>query len=101
MSTPVQGLATQTSSAAGQPINAIAANVSGGYIINPLDPKDQGLAAAEVLFVSQVGPAAMVANDSTLALQPGQSYTVIPGTTTGVSVASASPSHRFTAVMWT
>jgi hypothetical protein len=101
MSTPVQGIATATASVAGQPINAISPNVSGGYIINPLTAGDQGLAIAEQLFISQVGPAATVANDSTLALQPGQSYTVIPGTTTGVSVASASASHKFTAVMWT
>lgn len=100
MSTPVQGLATATASVAGQPINAIGPNVGGGYIVNPLTAGDQGLTLAEQLFISQVGPAALVANDSTLALQPGQSYTVIPGTTTGVSVASASPSHKFTAVMW-
>jgi hypothetical protein len=101
MSTPVAGIATQTSAVAGQPINAISPNVSGGFIVNPLDPKDQGLANAEPLFVSQAGPATTTANDTTLALQPGQSYSVVPGTTTGVSVASLSASHKFTSVQWT
>jgi hypothetical protein len=100
MSTPTAGIAVATSSTAGQPINAISPNVSGGFIINPLAPADQGLQNAETLYVSQVGPAALVANDTTLALQPGQSYSVIPGTTTGVSVASVSANHQFTCVQW-
>jgi hypothetical protein len=101
MSSPVAGIATQTSAVAGQPINAISPNVSGGFIVNPLSPADQGLANAEPLFVNQAGPAATAANNTTLALQPGQSYSVIAGTTTGVSVASLSANHKFTAVQWT
>jgi hypothetical protein len=98
--TPVAGLATQTSSTSGIPTVAISANQSGGYIVNPLLAADQGIAAAEVLYVNQVGPAVVVANGTTIALQPGQSYTVIPQTTTSVSVASISANHKFTAVMW-
>jgi hypothetical protein len=98
--TPVAGLATQTGATPGIPVNAISANQSGGYIVNPLLAADQGLATAEVLFVSQVGNAITNANGTTIALQPGQSYTVIPQTTTPVSVASLSPNHKFTAVMW-
>lgn len=100
MSIPVAGLATQTPSTAGLPINAIAANMSGGYIVNPLTAADQGIASSEVLYVNQVGPCDTQANGTTIALQPGQSYTVIPATTTPVSVASISPNHKFTAVMW-
>jgi hypothetical protein len=100
MSTPVAGMASQTSATPGVPTNAIAPNQSGGYIVNPLAPADQGLAAAEVLYVSQVGAADTSANNVTVALQPGQSYTVIPNTTTPVSVASNSASHQFTAVQW-
>jgi hypothetical protein len=98
--TPVVGLATVTSATPGLPVNAISANQSGGYIVNPLLAADQGLAAAEVLYVNQVGPAVVVANGTTIALQPGQSYTVVPQTTTPVSVTSSSASHKFTAVMW-
>jgi D-lyxose ketol-isomerase len=53
-----------------------------------------------VLYVNQVGPADTQANGTTIALEPGQSYTVIPSTTTPVSVASNSPNHKFTAVQW-
>ena len=100
MSTPIQGPATVTPATAGEPVLAISPNQAGGYIVNPLDETDQGLAAAEPLYVNQVTDAALQANDTTLALQPGQSYAVIPGTTTGVSVASQSPNHKFTAVQW-
>ena len=100
MSTPLAGMAVQTSATPGVPVNAIGPNQSGGYIVNPLAALDQGLPSAEVLYVSQVGAADTNANNVTVALQPGQSYTVIPNTTTPVSVASNSASHKFTAVQW-
>jgi|SRR5215471_17349970 len=100
MATPAVGLATQTGSTPGIPTNAIGPNMSGGYIVNPLTAADQGLASAEVLYVNQVGAADTQANGTTIALQPGQSYTVIPNTTSPVSVASASANHKFTAVQW-
>ena len=100
MATPVQGPNTQTSATAGIPTNAISPNMSGGYIVNPMLAADQGLTVAEVLYVNQVQPASVVANGTTIALQPGQSYTVIPNTTTAVSVASASANHKFTSVQW-
>jgi hypothetical protein len=100
MSTPVAGLVSQTSATPGVAINAIAANQTGGYIVNPVAAVDQGLASAEVLYVNQVGAATLNANGTTIALQPGQSYTVIPSTTTPVSVASTSANHKFTAVQW-
>jgi D-lyxose ketol-isomerase len=100
MSTPTAGLASQTGSSPGVPVNAIAANQGGGYIVNPLLAADQGLANAEPLYVNQVGPADVQANGTTIALEPGQSYTVIPNTTTSVSVASNSGNHKFTAVQW-
>jgi hypothetical protein len=98
--TPVAGLITQTSSTPGLPANAISANQTGGYIVNPLLAADQGLTTAEVLYVNQVGTCTVNANGTTIGLQPGQSYTVVPFTTTPVSVASLSASHKFTAVMW-
>jgi hypothetical protein len=100
MATPVQGLATQTPSTAGQAVNAIDINQAGGYIVNPAAASDQGLPTPEALYVNQVSAAMLQANITTVALQPGQSYTVIPNTTTPVSVASVSPNHKFTAVMW-
>lgn len=98
--TPISGPATQTSGTPGVAITAIAPNQSGGYIVNPLLAADQGLGTAEVLYVNQVGSAVLQANGTTVALQPGQSYTVVPQTTTPVTVASASANHNFTAVQW-
>jgi hypothetical protein len=98
--TPVAGLVTQTSATAGLPVNVISPNQTGGYIVNPLLAADQGLGAAEVLYIDQVTTTDLNANGTTIALQPGQSYTIIPLTTTPVSVASASPNHKFTAVQW-
>jgi hypothetical protein len=100
MTTPVAGLVSQTSSTPGVPLQCIPAQQTGGYIVNPALAADQGLSTAEVLYVNQVQPAATAANGTTIALQPGQSYTVIPNTTTGVSVASLSANHKFTAVCW-
>jgi hypothetical protein len=98
--TPTVGIATQTPATSGLPINAITQNMTGGYVVNPYSATDQGLATAEVLYVNQVGTAETEANGTTIALQPGQSYTVIPNTTTPVSVASISANHKFTAVQW-
>jgi hypothetical protein len=100
MAIPVAGSSVVTSATPGTAVIAIAANQAGGYIVNPFDPADQGLSTAEPLYVDQVGNAVLQANGTTIALQPGQSYTIIPNTTTPVTVASASASHKFTAVMW-
>jgi hypothetical protein len=100
MTTPVVGIATQTPSTAGQPVAAIDINQAGGYITNPTNPGDQGLGESEVLYVNQVGPATLQANGTTIALQPGQTYSIIPYTQSQVSVASNSANHKFTAVQW-
>lgn len=100
MATPVSGPATVTSVTPGNAVIAIAANQAGGYIVNPASASDQGLATAEVLYVNQVQSAGLTGNGTTIVLQPGQSYSVIPSTTTPVTVASASASHNFTAVQW-
>ena len=97
---PVQGRAVVTPSTAGHPVNAIDANQSGGYITNPASAVDQGLPSAESLYVNPVTNATLRATNTTIELKPGQSFFVIPNSTTPVSVASASPNHRFTSVQW-
>jgi hypothetical protein len=93
MATPVPGLAWQTPDTAGQPINAIGANMSGGYVSNP--PNAPG-----PLYVDPTGPASNVANGTTIALPPGQPYYVIPQSTLPISVASDFPNHNFVSVQW-
>lgn len=100
MAAPVAGTNTQTPSTPQTSIVAIPANQAGGYIVNPLDAADQGLTNSEVLYVDQVGPAKTQANGTTIALQPGQSYAIVPFTLTPVTAASNSASHKFTAVCW-
>ena len=100
MATPVVGLATQTSATPGQAVIAIDVNQTGGYVVNPVTATDQGVTTPEPLYVNQVGNASLQANTTTIALAPGQSYSVIPFTTTPVTVSAASPNHKFTAVMW-
>jgi hypothetical protein len=100
MATPVAGLVSQTPVTAGTAVDAIPANQAGGYVVNPLSAADQGLATAEPLYVDPTGAATTTANGTTVALQPGQSFAVIPNATTTLSVASASASHKFTAVCW-
>jgi hypothetical protein len=100
MATPVAGPNTVTSATPGTAVVAIDINQSGGYIVNPALAVDQNLPASEVLYVNQVTNAALSANGTTIALQPGQSYTVIPNTTTPVTVSAPSASHSFTAVQW-
>jgi hypothetical protein len=100
MASPVIGPATVTSTTPGTPVIAISVSQAGGYIVNPTLAADQGIATAEPLYVNQVGNATLAANGTTIALQPGQSYSVIPNTTTPVTVSSATASHKFTAVQW-
>jgi hypothetical protein len=100
MATPVTGPATITSTTPGTPVTAIDVNQAGGYIVNPTLASDQGVATAEPLYVNQVTGATLTANGTTVALQPGQSYSVIPNTTTPVTASAASANHKFTAVQW-
>jgi hypothetical protein len=103
MATPVQGLAVQTSATPGTPVNAIDVNQAGGFVVNPVTAVDQGqapTATPAILYVNQVSAATLAANGTTVALQPGQSFTLIPFTTTPLSVASSIASHQFTAVSW-
>ena len=84
----------------GVSVIAVPANPTGGIITNPFLATDQGIAAAEVLYVSPVVGANTVANGTTFALQPGQSWTIIPGQTTVTSVNALTAGHKFSVVWW-
>jgi hypothetical protein len=93
MSIPTAGLAYITPTVPGQPVNALDASLSGGYILNPSD-------APGPLYIDPTGPAAVQANGTTSALQPGQTFFAIEGSTLPVSVASLFASHQFVCVQW-
>lgn len=85
----------------GQAVTAIGPNPNGGIIVNPYSAADQGgLAAAEPLFIDVVNPASTQGNGTTFALQPGQSWSVIPGQSTVTSVNAATSGHKFSVVSW-
>jgi len=84
----------------GTPVTAIHALLSGGFVWNPQTASDQGIAIAETLYVSEVGPAGLTANQTTVALLPGQFYFATPNSTKSVSVNAATTGHKFTAVLW-
>jgi hypothetical protein len=71
--------------------------ISGGLIINPLLPEDQGIFPVESLFVNTIGPAGLSAGTptGTIRLLPGQSYLTPP--LTNVWVNANSSGHNFTA----
>lgn len=85
----------------GTSVLAILANPNGGYITNPVTATDQGIGTAEVLYVDPVGSAGMLQGNGTVfAIQPGQSWTVIPGQTTPTYVNATTSGHKFTSVSW-
>lgn len=98
--TPIPGAASAVVTG-GQPVVAIAANalgVNGGFITNPVLAADQGIGAAEPLYINPVDAAGVAANGNTFRLEPGQTWTVIPGQTTATSVNAVSAGHRFSVV---
>jgi hypothetical protein len=100
---PIGGVNSQIASAHTAVI-AIGIGPNGGVITNPLLAADQGISVAEVLYVDPVGNCGggslPAANHTVFALQPGQSWTVIPGQVTATYVNAATASHSFSVVSW-
>lgn len=76
-------------------VAALPAFVQGGMIQNPPTASLMGLTATEPLYVDPTGPAGLAANGSTIALQPGDKFIVIPDSTSPVWVNAASSGHQF------
>ena len=97
--TPVPGVNSQVTTG-GQAVIAVDGGVNGGFITNPASPTDQGLVTPEILYVDPVVEAGLVANGTTFALYPGQTWTLIPGQTTPTRVNASSGGHKFSVVSW-
>jgi hypothetical protein len=99
---PVQprACAITTVTTGGTAVIAMAGPDNGFYIVNPLTLGDQGIAAAEPLFVDPVGTATTAGFGTNTAIAPGNSYSGIPGATGNISVNAATSGHRFTCVRW-
>lgn len=102
MTTPVTPIAGSASvvTTGGNAVVAVPSGPNGGFITNPYAPADQGLGASEVLYVSPVAAPGLVANGTSFALYPGQSWPLIPGQTTPTFVNAASAGHKFSVVYW-
>jgi hypothetical protein len=74
--------------------------VNGCYITNPLAASDQNISTAEVAYVNPVTTATANGRGTNSALQPGQSFTCVPGQTTSVSAIAATSGHAFNVVKW-
>ena len=97
--TPTPGTVTVVA-AGGTPVVVIPAGINGGIITNPLLASDQSVSSAEPLYVNPISNAALHGYGTTFALQPGQSWDVIPGQTTQTTVNATTGGHTFTAVYW-
>lgn len=85
----------------GTAVEAIPVNPNGGLITNPLTATDQGITGpAEPIYVNPISPGALSGNGSNFALQPGQSWVVIPGQASSTWVNAATDGHRFSVVFW-
>ena len=91
---------TSTIAVSGTAVVVVPAAPNGGVITNPYLASDQGLVTAEVLYVNPVGLATLTANNTTFALQPGQSWQVIPGQTTQTTVNAPTGGHAFSVIWW-
>ena len=97
--TPYPG-ATHKVKVGGTPVVAIYSNMAGGIIQNPASAADQGIAAAEPLFVNFAGDATLGQIGSTIELDLGESVTVPPGDARDVSVNAATSGHLFSCVVF-
>lgn len=87
--------ATSVVATGGTAVIAVYGEFMGGTITNPAAAADQGIPAAEDLYVSIAGMAGLVETSTTVALQPGQSFQFAPGQTTQVSVNAVTSGHKF------
>lgn len=99
--TPIPAVNSQII-ANGVPVVVFLGGPNGGVITNPSSPDDQNIGGGQLenLYVDPVGDATLIGNGTTFSLQPGMSWSVIPGQTTRTSVNAATGGHRFSAVSW-
>ena len=99
---PIGGI-TFTLTAGGVPQIAIPPGVSGGYIVNPQSPTDQGfssMAVPEDIFVDPVNAPGLVGNNTTSRIAPGQSFSVLPQSNKPLMFNATTTGHKVTVVYW-
>ena len=97
--TPQGGLTFQIVTG-GSSVIVVPPGVTGGYITNPSQASDQGLSNSEPLIVDPVSAPTLAGNNTSVALQPGETFTVIANSIYPVRANAASSGHKFTVVYW-
>jgi hypothetical protein len=97
--TPGAGL-TSVIAVGGTAAIAAGPTLNGIIITNPGLASDQGISVAETLYVDPVGTAGLVANATTFALAPGQSWSLSFGQTTNTTVNAATSGHKFSIIVF-
>jgi hypothetical protein len=102
MTAPVSIYKTAVSSVAvgGTAVTVAFGPLNGGLIVNPPNATQQGIAVAEVLYVDVTGSAYLGETETTVPVQPGQYFTIIPGQVTNVSVNAATSGHLFSGIIY-
>src|SRR5208282_391744 len=93
----IYAAAATTVATGGTAIIAVFGGFQGGRITNPVTALNQGVATVEPLYVDPTGPPGLMGNTTTVVLQPGQSYHLIPGATSNVWVNAQTSGHSFSA----
>jgi hypothetical protein len=97
--TPQPGLVSEVATG-GDAVTVVSSGPNGGFITNPNNATDQGLASYEDLFVSPVNAAGVAGNGTTFRLGAGQTWNIIPGQTTVTSVNAVTSGHKFSITWW-
>lgn len=99
--TPIPAINSEVA-VGGTPVTVFLGGPNGGIITNPASPDDQNIGGGMVenLYVNPVTDATLIGNGTTFSLQPGQSWSAIPGQTTRTSVNAFTSGHRFSAFSW-
>lgn len=85
---------------AGEAVQVIPPNINGGLVTNPLTATDQGITTPEPIYINPISAGPLVANNTTFALAPGSTWSVIPGQSSSTWVNAASAGHKFSVIYW-
>ena len=97
--TPIPGLNSAIVTG-GTAVVAVDVGPNGGFITNPSNATDQGISAAESIYVDPVATAHIGGYGTTFEVPPGGTWQLIPGQTTQTTVNATSSSHRFSVVSY-
>lgn len=94
------GATTITAGGTAQSLFSAGSVTHGCYIVNPQSSTEQGIPAAEILYVDFTGASASSGSGTSLPVYPGVSFPCPTALATSVSVVAATTNHAFKAIKW-